>query len=54
MAEWHFDGYYPSTTQGYNECHRDGVRWGRGYECRWYPSSYGDPPQPHYELWLLY
>lgn len=41
------------NSEGYNACHRDGVRWGRGYKCPWFPSSW-ENGQPHYELWILY
>jgi hypothetical protein len=46
-------GVLPSTSEGYNACHRDDVRWAHGYKRPWFPSSWGNG-QPHYELWLLY
>ncbi|MFI6920892.1 hypothetical protein ACIBIZ_13140 [Nonomuraea spiralis] len=51
-SDWELAGYYYGPNM-YEECHRDGVRTGRGYKCVYYPSSWDYPPQPHYELMIL-
>ncbi|GGS85103.1 hypothetical protein ACFFV7_46960 [Nonomuraea spiralis] len=51
-SDWELAGYYYGPNM-YEECHRDGVRTGRGYKCVYYPSSWEYPPRPHYELMIL-